>query len=371
MPSLSSRLLALLQFTRFALVFTALADTSAALLLRAGSLSNLRLAPTLTALATSASLYTFGMALNDLVDYRKDKLLAANRPIPSGRLGVYTAHIIVSLLALSSLAFGGLYAALISSPTSFALLLLTLLLISFYNFAGKYLVSVGILTLGTIRLFHATIPAPDIPVPWHPLWLFTHVVVISSVAYVWEEKRPRITPVHAAILYTGTASLNVLAIATLLILHSDHPLATLALTKWTHALAILLPVAATFLFIRLANRIAAAVGPMTPPATEPAATVPVAPTLDALHSSDPKTPIPAPLRARRRQAGQRLILAGLLYLIVYDAAFVLGYVGPLAALLVLTLLPIAYLAVRLMRAWASVVQLTQPPAFRRANQLSS
>lgn len=368
---LSTRLLTLLQFTRAALVFTALADTLCAMLLQAGSVGKLNVPHTLIALTASGCLYAFGMALNDLVDHRRDALLAANRPIPSGRLGVYTAHIIVTALAVASLAFGSLYAFLTQSPTSFVLLLLTLLLINFYNFAGKYLVSAGILTLGLVRFTHAITFAPDVPVLWHPLWLFTHIVITTAVAYVWEEKRPRITQIHSTVLYAGVLVTNVSTVAIVLSLRSADTIPH-ALSSLTLSPALLIPIIATFGFAYLVRRIAQAVGTMqtvpgmgvTESATSTHASV--MGTGAVMTADDPATPAAAPLRARRRQAGQRLMLSALLCLIVYDAAFVLGYVGVFAGCIVLALLPLAWFSVRLMRASAQLIALTKAPQFRRA-----
>ena len=68
-----------------------------------------------------------------------------------------------------------------------------------------------------------------------------------------------------------------------------------------------------------------------------------------------------------REAGQALMLYGLLWLIVYDAAFVAGYTAnPLATLAVLALLPLAYGSVQLMRWWSKLVALSQRPDFKRA-----
>jgi hypothetical protein len=61
-----------------------------------------------------------------------------------------------------------------------------------------------------------------------------------------------------------------------------------------------------------------------------------------------------------------MMLYGLLWLIVYDAAFVAAYVGWLAAGAVLLLLPVAYLSVQLMRWWAQLMTLSQRPPFKRA-----
>jgi hypothetical protein len=72
--------------------------------------------------------------------------------------------------------------------------------------------------------------------------------------------------------------------------------------------------------------------------------------------------------ATRRAAGQKLMLYGLLWLIVYDASFAAVYVNILSGLLLLTLLPVAYLAVQLMRGWAQMIGMSQKPRYRRAGE---
>jgi hypothetical protein len=71
-------------------------------------------------------------------------------------------------------------------------------------------------------------------------------------------------------------------------------------------------------------------------------------------------------RAGERRAGQVVMLYGLLWLIVYDVTFAVGYVGVVPGLLLLCLLPLAYLSVKLMRAWSRVLSLSQTPEFQRA-----
>lgn len=63
------------------------------------------------------------------------------------------------------------------------------------------------------------------------------------------------------------------------------------------------------------------------------------------------------------------MLAGLLWLIVHDAAFVFGYVGWAEAATILVLLPLAYGSVRLMRWWGGVMQLKLRPQFRVSTRL--
>src|SRR4051812_42195068 len=104
--SLSQRLLAILQFTRCALVFTAISNAWAALLLRAANgpteiAGTLHPKPVVAMTLASVGLYSFGMSFNDLIDRRRDRVIAADRPLPSGRLPLHIARgICVSLLAI-------------------------------------------------------------------------------------------------------------------------------------------------------------------------------------------------------------------------------------------------------------------------------
>ncbi len=68
----------------------------------------------------------------------------------------------------------------------------------------------------------------------------------------------------------------------------------------------------------------------------------------------------------RRAAGRSLILYGLLWLIVYDAMFVAGYVNLWLGFGLLAFWPISYLAVRTMRVWTSMTDLARKPQYVRA-----
>src|SRR4051794_16424057 len=108
MASLTRRVLTLLQFTRFALVFTAISNGQASLLLDAAALTRRDAAPewarafdlstSIWMAVASVGLYTFGMSLNDIIDRRRDAQLAADRPLPSGRIGLAAAHVVCALL---------------------------------------------------------------------------------------------------------------------------------------------------------------------------------------------------------------------------------------------------------------------------------
>ncbi len=329
----SRRLLPALQLTRMALAFTAIADSQCGLLLRWARRSELQgqfqIPPTkhmLLMILVSVGLYGFGMSLNDIIDRRRDAQIAANRPLPSGRIGLFTAHIICIFLALCAIVGGAYYAKY--SPRhgefSFILVIGTGLLIAFYDLAGKYLVGLGLLSLGFIRFSHSLIASPELPVLWHPLLLLNHVTILSAVAYVWEEKRPALTRGHWWGVLGGIALLNALAISVVALRNDGSMARALSLR-----VGLILPGIAVLLFVALAWRIF-------------------------------KTTQP------RRAAGQKLMLFGLLWLILYDASFAAVYVNWIAGLILLSLLPMAYFAVQLMRGWGQMLTLSQKPQYQRA-----
>jgi hypothetical protein len=322
-----------------ALVFTALADSACAMLMTAakqaaadGSQSlwiELTFRQCLSLMMISVGLYGFGMSLNDIIDRRRDQHISPNRPLPSGRIGLRTAHVVCTLLILMALFGGETYAHVVrDSSLSVVLVFFTFVLITFYDFMAKYLVAPGLISLGLIRFFHATIAAPGLPVLWHPLWLLNHVTIVSMLAYHWEQKRPALRPVHWWSVFLGLAGINLFAIA--LVWWRRHARDPYQSTSEMLTLGpeLYLPLAASVVFVFLAMWI-------------------------RRRYTNP------------REAGQTLMLAGLLWLIVYDAVFAEAYAGGGAGLAVLALLPAAYLSVLAMRGWGRVMLLSQRPQFKR------
>lgn len=336
---LSQRLLPLLQLTRMALVFTAISNSVCGMLLmakleraRGGSPWEVLTPWNLSAIVLmSIGMYGFGMSLNDIIDRRRDSKIAPGRPLPSGRIGVRTAHLICFLMAV--LAMGGA-AAYAYGPRGERSMLMsivyaaaTLALIAFYDFAGKYLVAPGILALGLIRFFHAVVAAPGVPLIWHPLLLLNHVAMLSLVCYQLEDKRPSLTRGHWWAVLLGVLAMDVLCVGA---------------AWWRRLPRAGSTVDALWIEPGLWLAAAAVVGFL------------VAGGIVMKKASD------------SRSAGQTLMLLGLLWLIVYDAAIVGGYVDWRAAALQFTLLPIAYLSVQLMRWWSKLVAISQPPQYLRA-----
>lgn len=332
LEALGQRLLSLLQFTRMALVFTAISNTLCTLLLYrhfgAGAMPPDWPSVLLVGLI-SLGLYGFGMSLNDLIDRRRDLQTAAHRPLPSGRLGLAAAHWICSALVLIACVSGALYSQQAEPGwRSMLLLLFVSLLIIFYDFAGKYLVAPGLITLGLIRFFHALIPAGEMVVPWHPLLLFTHVSVVSMVAYAWEEKRPALTHRHYQLAVLLVALVNALTIM-MTMWHPGTPDAADLHLTWKLALPGGLALAFALLAWLIRRR-----------------------------------------AENARTAGQRLMLAGLLWLILYDAGFAWAYLNWRWALVLLLLLPVSYSLVVIMRWWARLVMLSASPEYKRLRSRS-
>jgi hypothetical protein len=226
---------------------------------------------------------------------------------------------------------GGVFYSLVRGPLgrgswmSLTLVLFVAGLVTFYDLAGKYLVAPGLITLGLIRFFHALVPAPYVPLLWHPLLLLNHVTILSTVAYHWEEKRPSLTRGHWAVVLGGLLTVDVILVALVAARRDPSHQPPLPIDG-----RLLVPLAAVLAFIVIAW-------------------------------------IVRRRSETSREAGQKLMLYGLLWLIVYDACFVGAYVDdPIATFAVAMMLPLAYFSVRLMRWWSKLLALSQKPQFKRA-----
>lgn len=326
---LTQRVWPALQLTRMTMVFTAVADGLCAVLLQAQRtrlahnpqlpLSHFVDARLLAAMALiSVGLYGYGVGLNDLIDRRRDRQLAADRPLPAGRISVWYAHLVCFALGAMALMAGAFFAfASAGGWRTFILVAVVGSLISIYDFAARYLVGPGLLLLGLIRFLHAMIPVFDWTVPWQPLLLFNHVTILAALGYLWDEKRPSLTPLHIWIVVGGLVTFDA---------------AYLALAWNRHALEVqwglLVPAFCAMAFI----------------------------------------PIAYWVYRRRTHDGKstgRVIRLGLLWLIVYDAAFVGGLVSWKGAALLLLLLPLTLLSQHLVQWWSNILSLWRRPQFKR------
>lgn len=144
----------------------------------------------------AVGLFAYGTSLNDVLDVRHDATFSPERPIPAGRIKLSQAvvvavgSLIVAVLAATSM---GTWAACLTLLTAAAIL--------FYNATGKYIPSIGIVTVGIVHAAHMFIPNHALAFTV-PVWMvMTHTVVIAAAVHVLEDKRPRLD--RRAIIIAG------------------------------------------------------------------------------------------------------------------------------------------------------------------------
>lgn len=101
--------------------------------------------------ATSVLVYLAGMGANDVADRRRDRTLHPDRPLPSGRIPVAAAALVVVLLAAGALALGG-------GPAGDRVTVgAALACAAAYDFAAKRRVAPGVVTMGLVRAANASV----------------------------------------------------------------------------------------------------------------------------------------------------------------------------------------------------------------------
>lgn len=303
---LADRLRPALQLMRAPLAVTAISNAQAGYLLWCITRErDWQVGAAMSLIAMSVGLYCFGMVSNDIVDVRRDQYLAPHRPLVTGQIGMQAAHLLAAALLIIGLAGGLVFAAVFGGGwASLLLLAWTVLLIFFYNLMGKFVGAVGILTLGLIRFFHAGAAQPSMGVIWHPLLLMDHVAVLTVVCYMLERKRP-----HLSMAHRWTAGLVLLGLN--LLLASGVAIAIWWRNGWDEvprrmgmSEALLWPGIAVAVFAAF-----------------------VIATVLALRQEEGLSN--RGLVERQRRTGRKLMFFGLLWLIVYDAAFVYGFLQSL------------------------------------------
>jgi 4-hydroxybenzoate polyprenyltransferase len=166
---------------------------------RSPMLEDMSLALSLTlGAAVAAGLAVYGMALNDVVDARRDRTFAPLRPIPSGRVGLPTAVIVAMLGLLTALT-----ASVGFGDAAILLALVAAAGVLFFNAAGKFMPAIGIITLGLIHVVNMVIPNPALGFAW-PLWLtMSHVMACAASAHFLEGKRPRLRNADVWLIVAG------------------------------------------------------------------------------------------------------------------------------------------------------------------------
>ncbi len=168
--------------------------------------------PVATALAAGAvvavGLFAYGAALNDVLDVRHDSAFSPDRPIPAGGIKLGQAIVV---------AIGALIITVVASAAMGEMALWLMLVVAaailFYNAAGRFIPSVGVVTIGLIHAGHMLIPNPHLSFTL-PVWLImTHAMGIAAAVHILEDKRPRLGPRGVAALALGWLFWSALIIA--------------------------------------------------------------------------------------------------------------------------------------------------------------
>ncbi len=173
MRRLILKILTAIQLTRLTIAFGAVSDLWFVILFTQArgeythvDIHSMPLAFALAAGAIVAiGLFAYGAALNDVLDVRHDTTFRPDRPIPAGRIKVVQAIIvtvgalIVAVLAAAGMAPSAVYIALFAAAG-----------LLFYNATGKYIPSVGVITIGLVHAAHMFIPNHDLSFTL-PVWL--------------------------------------------------------------------------------------------------------------------------------------------------------------------------------------------------------
>ncbi len=202
------QILSLMQLTRIALALAVLSNSWLTIFLAiyieppAGSSPVIEAMPLAVALLLGAvaavGLHVYGVSLNDVLDARHDRLFSPHRPIPAGRVR-RTAAVVVAVVGL----LAAILAALFLGREAILLAIVAAALILFFNAMGKYLPAAGILALALIRTLSMLVPNIRLGFAW-PIWMMmTHVLASSALGHVLEDKRPRLGAREIALLAIG------------------------------------------------------------------------------------------------------------------------------------------------------------------------
>lgn len=194
--ALAFKLISAIRLTRLTMAFGAVSDVWFVILLTRASgdypevirVAHMPLGLALAAGAVVAiGLFAYGASLNDVLDVRHDSTFSPDRPIPAGRIKLGQAIVVT----IGALIITVVASAAMGLPALWIMLLVAGAIL-FYNAAGKYIPSVGVVTIGLIHAAHMLIPNAQLPFTL-PVWLvMTHAMGIAAAVHILEEKRPRL-----------------------------------------------------------------------------------------------------------------------------------------------------------------------------------
>lgn len=150
--------------------------------------------------AVGLGLFSFGAALNDILDLKRDRMMRPDRPLPSGQIGIDGALALVVGTVLLAV-----FGATLFGTEAVVLTLLLVAAILGFNAAARFVPAVGLVALGLIYAGHMLIPNVTLNFLW-PVWLaMTHALAVAAVTHRMARKVPRISRRAAVAAVTGWA----------------------------------------------------------------------------------------------------------------------------------------------------------------------
>jgi len=134
----------------------------------------------------AAGLAAFGIALNDVLDVRHDRTFSPQRPIPAGRVAMRMG-VVLALVCLLAALLGGVWLG----RSSAVICLMAAVGAILYNTTWKHLPATGIIALGLMWALSMFIPHPHMGFVWPVAMNMTHVMACATIVHYLRGKRPR------------------------------------------------------------------------------------------------------------------------------------------------------------------------------------
>lgn len=133
-------------------------------------------------------LYTFGAALNDLLDAHRDRALRLDRPLATGQSSGERYAFIVA----GSLIAAGIGGAAFGTASAVAVLVVAALILLLHA-GGRFVPGVGLVLVSLIYAGHMLALAPGLEF-LAPVWLvMTHATAVSAAAHLLARRGPPLT----------------------------------------------------------------------------------------------------------------------------------------------------------------------------------
>lgn len=184
--SFMKQVVAILRLMRPANIITAISDILAgcaiALYSMEGAWSDVPTASVLLLVAATIGLYGGGVVLNDVYDAELDKVERPERPIPSGAIGKGTAAVAGYLLLLAGIIAAGFAHAPTFFSSSFFIAVSIAVAAVFYDKWGKHLSLAGPLNMGLCRGLNLLLGISVLPTAIQAFWPVALVPVVYIAA---------------------------------------------------------------------------------------------------------------------------------------------------------------------------------------------